>query len=214
MVTRISVRDKIIINSKKLFKEHGFNATSMQMIAEACDISKSLVKYYFPRKESIASVIMKDHLESIREYVRTIEEVRNDAVLNYVLTMKIYYADIYGNDAVNRFNREVLLATTGKNIEKGESNMDSVYREIIAQFNLNLTDKLFYIRKVQILGAQTFLLDASNNPESNITDTERFEGAIYSTLALLGVGAYYCNEAIAKANRIFESAHLKHFTML
>lgn len=214
MEKRSAVREKIVDNSKKLFKQYGFNATSMQMIADACNVSKSLVKYYFPKKEDIASFIMKKHLDSIRAYVKTLEEVKNDAVLAYVLTMKIYYADIYGNESVNRFNKEALMDASGKKISKEPSNMDEVYKEIIAQYNLSLSDKMFFIRKIQIMGSQVFLIDASENPESEITDRERFEGAIYSTLSLLGVGVFYCNDAISKANRIYENNDLQHFSML
>lgn len=214
MEKRSAVREKIVENSKKLFKQHGFNATSMQMIADACNVSKSLVKYYFPKKEDISSFIMKKHLDSIRAYVKTLDEVKNDAVLAYVLTMKIYYADIYGNESVNRFNKEALMDASGKKMTNETSNMDEVYKEIIAQYNLSLSDKMFFIRKIQIMGSQVFLIDASENPESEITDSERFEGAIYSTLSLLGVGAFYCNDAIAKANRIYENNDLPHFSML
>lgn len=214
MNKRNPVREKIIENSKKLFKEHGFNATSMQMIADSCNVSKSLIKYYFPKKDDITSEIMKTHLDSIREYVKTIDEVKNDAVLAYVLTMKIYYADIYGNEPVNKFNKEALMDVSGKKVSKGSSNMDEIYKEIIAQYNLNMSDKLFFIRKIQILGSQVFLIDASEQAYSDISDDERFEGAIYSTLTLLGVGAFYCNEAISKANRIYENNELKHFSML
>ena len=207
-----ATRATILTEAKKIFQNKGYRNTSMQDIADASGISKSLLKYYFPRKEMFADVIMHDYMESIRDYVKQIDEVKNDAVTAYVLTMLIYYGNIYSNEAIRRFNSEALLVYKGSDVGNGK-NMDEIYREIINQCNLRLTEELFKIRKIQIIGAQVYLLDASNTDDS-ISDEDRFAVAIYSTLVLLGVSSSVYELSMEKASKIFHNINLKHFSML
>ena len=205
-------RANILKGAKEVFKEKGYRNASMQDIADATGISKSLLKYYFPRKENFSEVIMHDYMENIRNYVKSIEEVKDDAVIAYILTMLIYYNNIYTNEPIRRFNSEALLLFKGSDAGKG-NNMDGIYNEIIKQYNLNLTEKLFKIRKIQIMGAQVYLLEAANKDES-ISDKDRFEAAIYSTLTLLGVSTFIYNRGMEKANEIFEKGSWEKFSML
>ena len=155
---------------------------------------------------------MHDYMENIRNYVKNIEEVKDDAVIAYILTMLIYYNNIYNNEAIRRFNSESLLLFKGRDAGSG-SNMDGIYNEIIRQYNLNLTEKLFKIRKIQIMGAQIYLLEAANTDES-ISDKDRFDAAIYSTLTLLGVSTFIYNRGMEKASEIFEKGSWEKFSML
>ena len=49
-------RANILKGVKEVFKEKGYRNASMQDIADATGISKSLLKYYFPRKENAFAV--------------------------------------------------------------------------------------------------------------------------------------------------------------
>ncbi len=207
-----ATRATILTEAKKIFQNKGYRNTSMQDIADASGVSKSLLKYYFPRKEMFACVIMHDYMENIRDYVKQMNEVKNDAVTAYVLTMLIYYGNIYSNEAVRRFNSEALLVYKGSDAGNGK-NMDEIYREIINQCNLSLTEELFKIRKIQIIGSQVYLLDASNTDDS-ISDEDRFAAAIYSTLVLLGVSSSVYESSMKKASKIFRNINLKYFSML
>ena len=207
-----TTRANILKGAKAVFKEKGYRYASMQDIADAAGISKSLLKYYFPRKEKFSEVIMHDYMEDIRSYVKSIEEVKGDAVISYILTMLIYYNNIYNNEPIRRFNSEALLLFKGRDAGRG-SNMDGIYNEIIKQYNLNITEKLFKIRKIQIMGAQVYLLDAANT-DTSISDKDRFEAAIYSTLTLLGVSTFIYNRGMEKASEIFEKGNWEKFSML
>ena len=61
----------ILAAAKRLFARRGFQETSMSDIAEACELGKATLYYYFPSKEEIYQEII---LSSIREYHRSLEE--------------------------------------------------------------------------------------------------------------------------------------------
>jgi AcrR family transcriptional regulator len=57
-------RQKIVQAALPLFKQHGFDATTMEEIAEQADIAKGTLYNYFPAKEAILSVYIQNTFES------------------------------------------------------------------------------------------------------------------------------------------------------
>jgi AcrR family transcriptional regulator len=55
----------ILHRSAQLFAESGYVGTSMNMIAEACRVSKALLYHYYPDKEAILFDILSAHLEKL-----------------------------------------------------------------------------------------------------------------------------------------------------
>lgn len=49
----ISTEERILEVAREVFMEHGFDGTSMQMIADAAGINKSLLHYYYRTKERL-----------------------------------------------------------------------------------------------------------------------------------------------------------------
>ncbi|MBO4382810.1 MAG: TetR/AcrR family transcriptional regulator [Clostridia bacterium] len=49
---------KIILASERLFRDYGYDGTSMRMLADACGMAVGNLCYYFPKKEDL---IMVDH---------------------------------------------------------------------------------------------------------------------------------------------------------
>ena len=47
----------------RLFKEEGYTKTSYSAIADACDMTKALVQYYFKKKEDLAIDLMRATLD-------------------------------------------------------------------------------------------------------------------------------------------------------
>jgi AcrR family transcriptional regulator len=55
----------ILHRSARLFAESGYVGTSMNMIADACHVSKALLYHYYPDKEAILFDILSAHLEKL-----------------------------------------------------------------------------------------------------------------------------------------------------
>ena len=59
----------ILQRSAELFARFGFPGTSINMIAEACGVSKALLYHYYPDKEALLFDILNDHLQELVEVV-------------------------------------------------------------------------------------------------------------------------------------------------
>lgn len=51
-------RDRILTHSMRLFAEHGFEGTSLRMIAEAAGLQKGSLVYHFDSKEAIREAVL------------------------------------------------------------------------------------------------------------------------------------------------------------
>ncbi|MDO5448212.1 MAG: TetR/AcrR family transcriptional regulator [Clostridia bacterium] len=70
-------RERLLQVAYKLMTEQGFENTSLSDIARAANITKSLVQYYFPAKEIIATTLVERGLNKIDE------QLTNDPNLNF-----------------------------------------------------------------------------------------------------------------------------------
>ncbi|WP_394836326.1 TetR/AcrR family transcriptional regulator [Pendulispora rubella] len=52
----------ILHKSAELFARHGYTGSSINMIAEACGVSKALLYHYYPDKEAVLFDILSQHL--------------------------------------------------------------------------------------------------------------------------------------------------------
>ncbi|WP_028975277.1 TetR/AcrR family transcriptional regulator [Spirochaeta cellobiosiphila] len=59
-------KKKILDNACKLFAQNGYTATRVADISTKCDISKALIYYNFPSKQSILDAIMERFKENIK----------------------------------------------------------------------------------------------------------------------------------------------------
>jgi len=66
-------REAIVEKAANLFAAHGFPGTSIAQIAKGCDISKSLLYYYYPSKDEVLHAVMMSHLDTLLEDVATVE---------------------------------------------------------------------------------------------------------------------------------------------
>ena len=55
-------KSHILTKSEQLFAQHGFDGVSMREIAEACDITKANIYYYFKDKESLYLQVLESDL--------------------------------------------------------------------------------------------------------------------------------------------------------
>lgn len=61
------LKEKIVLAAWTQFHERGYDATSYSSIAEACDISRNLAQYHFPKKELLAIAFMERLLSECQE---------------------------------------------------------------------------------------------------------------------------------------------------
>ena len=71
-------RQKILAAAMKLFREQGFDAISMETIAETVDVAKGTLYNYFPVKEAILDEYIRRNFKGISEaWVAKFQELPN-----------------------------------------------------------------------------------------------------------------------------------------
>lgn len=63
------IKDEIILQAQKLFKQFGLKKTTMDEIAVACGKGKSTLYHYFKSKEEVFDAVISKELTSLRKVV-------------------------------------------------------------------------------------------------------------------------------------------------
>ncbi|HUH50153.1 MAG TPA: TetR/AcrR family transcriptional regulator, partial [Mycoplana sp.] len=111
----------ILQRSAELFARFGFPGTSINMIAEACGVSKALLYHYYPDKEALLFDILNDHLQELVEVMGQASALTEDPKLRVraiAMALLDAYRDADAEHQVQIANlkllsddrREVLLA--------------------------------------------------------------------------------------------------------
>ncbi len=70
----VSTRDRILREAAALYRERGFNGTSMQDVASAVGLTKSSLYHHFPRKQALLLEILELTVNRVTPAVREIAE--------------------------------------------------------------------------------------------------------------------------------------------
>ena len=62
---KAATRERILQAAKELFAEHGYEATTMQKIAQATDVSTGNVFVHFPSKADVLATLMHDDIAAL-----------------------------------------------------------------------------------------------------------------------------------------------------
>jgi AcrR family transcriptional regulator len=128
-------KQKIITVAIHLFKQHGFDATTMEQIAEEADIAKGTLYNYFPAKETIISEYVqrsfKDRNPDRILQFRTMPDTRSRLTLILSELMERVQAqqDIFETFLAYRIQQVVSLRPDPD--ESTKSDFDSLAVEII-----------------------------------------------------------------------------------
>ncbi|WP_374764214.1 TetR/AcrR family transcriptional regulator [Yunchengibacter salinarum] len=72
-------KERILDTSARIFADAGFHGASINQIARACHISKSLIYHYYPSKQAILYHAMIDYVTLLREVAKKRMQARGTA---------------------------------------------------------------------------------------------------------------------------------------
>jgi len=67
----VATRHRMLAVAMKLFCQHGFAGTSLQMIADELDLTKAAIYYHFQTREKLLIALMQPILSEIGKVVET-----------------------------------------------------------------------------------------------------------------------------------------------
>uniref|UniRef100_A0A7C5U6E0 TetR/AcrR family transcriptional regulator n=1 Tax=Fervidobacterium nodosum TaxID=2424 RepID=A0A7C5U6E0_9BACT len=116
-------KEKIIEAARKLFSEKGFEGVSMEDIAQASGVRKSLIYYYFPSKEVLFEEV----------WIKVIDELENEVfsdVENEGSIVKIIKKVIkrYVEFVMNKEELSKLIARERLNVLENQNNLSNAKR--------------------------------------------------------------------------------------
>lgn len=137
----------ILSEAAKLFARYGFAGSSINMIAEACGMSKALLYHYYPDKESILFAVLQHHLIQLVTAVQSAEakaktpEERVFAIANALLNS---YKNADAEHQVQISSLKLLPAEQQSVIVKME-------RQLVSQLSNALADCLPHLKASSML---------------------------------------------------------------
>lgn len=92
----------------KAFVDKGFNATSYTDIAKASGQTRSLVQYYFPKKEDLIVSFLTEALEYIGEFSSSVFDEDKTPFEKVFAGGQIYYSLLLANENMKRFTFDMI----------------------------------------------------------------------------------------------------------
>lgn len=123
--------ERILATAEKLFAEHGFDAVSMNTIAEAADVSKANVFHHFTSKNDLYIAVLRHACRDASEYL---DELGSDALpLAERLTQfaRAHLRSVLEHDQVTRLSLRELLSDGSHH---GQELAEKVYGDKFTRF--------------------------------------------------------------------------------
>lgn len=164
---RTEQSESILRNAYKLFREKGYNKTTTREIAEASNINKGLLHYYYKKKEDIIFDMYSDFLSSINGLVDKYDRCKNDPFLFYAVFTILFFRTIS--------SRKFLIETLAdivqyKNLTrlKIEKSTEMLYG-FLKKMEFDITEYQLHLAITVAVGAESELVLSVNDGRIKMT---------------------------------------------
>ena len=196
-----TLKQDVLDVAERLFKEHGYDHTTFNMIADELGITRAGIVYHFKNKHMVLHALFEKFFNQLHEYVRAnLTEGFNYYL--YFCVFHIYvsreiiknehnYQLFYHKDYVGSWEREKLL------------DIEESFRLITDNFNKDFSKEELRLASVMELGARVQLFKEFTEGDGTIT-VEKYS---YYRVYLMGVLSRLDEATINKnIERAFEFA--------
>lgn len=126
-------RRRILEVAIALFREKGFEATTVDEISEKADVGRATFFNYFPKKESVLAYLSESRLESLEERARELlaspGAVREKIIESYLDAARFHEAD----PGFSRYIFDLMLKRAFKPTHELEKRMNAINTSLILQ---------------------------------------------------------------------------------
>lgn len=138
-------KKKIVLASEQLFRQYGYEDTSMRMLADACGMAVGNLCYHFPKKEDL---VMFDHNVLMDAFLGTLDvrPAPEDPAAEYVAAEYNFILRIARDAELLRMYREVINVPALRQ-EYYQKHHDLLLRFFSAA-DFGLTEHAFYMSTV------------------------------------------------------------------
>jgi AcrR family transcriptional regulator len=132
---RENKREAVLRTAARIFNEHGYHGTSLELVAEELGITRPTVYYYFKNKDEILFECVRIALEMIEQAAQQVIERGGSGPEQLVAVMK-QYAEVMMQDfgiCLVRVGDSPLPAESRIKLRRLQSNIDRRMRGLIEQ---------------------------------------------------------------------------------
>ena len=132
---RENKREAVLRTAARIFNEHGYHGTSLELVAEELEITRPTVYYYFKNKDEILFECVRIALEMIESAAQRVTERGGSAAEQLVAVME-QYAEVMMQDfgvCLVRVGDSPLPAESRVKLRRLQSNIDRKLRGLIEQ---------------------------------------------------------------------------------
>jgi len=153
-------KERIYKSAKELFYNQGYNATTIQQIADHSDTTLGSMTYHFATKDTFVARIFDDYLNSIHDSLN--EKLIGYKPINaferhFYLTM-VWYHHLLSDPRVNHFYYEISKNDSLYPFLHGK--MGEIYHEFVRDYNLRIRPIEFDALLIADFGARRELTRA------------------------------------------------------
>lgn len=150
----------------ELFAENGYHGTSMNMIAEAAEVSKGGLYWYFCSKKELYSSIIEMPFEDYMSYIKKIEQKESSPVqkLKDIIKYRVNY--IKENRKLSKLiinnlqNLEILKEKIYKYKDENQKILTRIFKEGVNKGKFNIKDPY-----ISVMIFTSIINSVASNPE-------------------------------------------------
>ena len=204
--------DRILHQARILFWNEGYSNVTTQRIADNAGITKGLLTHYFPRKRDIVAEI--NFRDFSRVYSYAYECTGNDAYLSYIITLYTLRRAFCTQPQLRQISEEAFARRNGDVNVNAIRERDSVYIEIIKQFNINMTLDDIHHKIIMSNGASSALAAHYYSGESGMTLDDYLRNSVMICGAMLEIPYFIRVSYYDNAMRLISVGAIPEFDYL
>ena len=183
----------ILQAAKEVYYEVGYNKSTFQMIAERSGTSRSLINYYYPKKQDILVSLLGSFLDSIHNYVKSLKKY--NSLMTFMLTYTVYIMSMFVSETTRNFYVDVLYRND-RDLAPYK-NYNALYVDIIKEYNINLSEEDLLYKEIAIFGATTEMMLNYCNGHIAVSMQKIIELLLREVSNLLQLSSFTINNTIA-----------------
>ena len=202
-------KENILKSAYQLLMEKGYNLTTTREIADAAQIKRGLLHYYYRQKEDILTDLYADLLSGMLRYLVDVNKIAESGFIYIAIFDLFYYKVISAHQYLNKTIADVLTSHSLKKI-KIEKTM-ALYQKVCSDFKIPISDKDLFLPTAVAIGAESELLLDIMDGELDMSYDELAETIIKLEFLMLRVDDQKIRELIADARQICDKTSVAEF---
>lgn len=200
------IRNIIILKASKLFIEQGYTKTTIRQIAQACNLGRGHLYYYFNKKEDIVLYLYKNLIEKIYSQTRKINSNYLNPILRYAITQYIYIKTIATNISLFRVYIEASeIDSVRKEYLK---TLEDILKSNLRELNFDFNEKDISLSIVIGSVGEDELLRKFYKNDISLSLDEIIESTIKTRLLLLNISHSKVNEIILNTKNVINNIEI------